>query len=131
MIVGEMLVGRDSERARLGQALEAARRGRGGAIVVRGAPGVGKTALVRELRDRADGFRILTARGVESESGLAFAGLSDLLHPVIDHIDALPEAKRTALRAALALGPPACPTVSPPTPPPSGCSAPSPVTAPS
>src|SRR5690606_6325094 len=53
--------------------------------------------------------RVLSARGVESESRLAFAGLADVLRPVLDRLAEVPEAQRAALGAALALGPPAVP----------------------
>ncbi|WP_217914842.1 AAA family ATPase [Miltoncostaea marina] len=104
-----MLIGRDAERARLRTLLEAARAGRGGVVVLRGEAGIGKTALLADLRARAGGFRVLAARGAESETGLAFAGLADLLRPVLDRIAGLPGAQRAALEAALALGPPAVP----------------------
>ena len=86
--------------------LDGARAGRGGALLLRGEPGIGKTALLEDLRQRADGVRVLRARGVESESRLAFLGLSDLLDPVIDRRVDLPGPQRAALEAALALGPP-------------------------
>jgi DNA-binding CsgD family transcriptional regulator len=103
------LIGRDAERERLRALLDAARSGRGGAVVLRGEPGVGKTALLDDLRRAADGVRVLSARGIESESRLAFAGLADVLRPVLDRLDRVPEAQRAALQAALALGPPAVP----------------------
>ena len=102
-----MLVGREAERARLRGVLEAARRGRGTALVLRGEPGIGKTALLADLRDGADGFLLLQARGIESESRLAFAGLADLVRPVLHRLDQVPGPQQVALRAALALGPPA------------------------
>ena len=113
-----MLVGRAPERERLRASLAAARSGRGSALVVRGEPGIGKTALLEDLRAGAEGFRVLVARGVESESRLAYAGLSDLVRPVLDRLEQIPEAQRAALRAALALGLRWCPTASPPTRPP-------------
>lgn len=54
------LVGRDDAQATLRAALEDARRGRGGFVVVRGEPGIGKTALVEEL-----------ARSIEKDGGAA------------------------------------------------------------
>lgn len=67
---------------------------------------MGKTALIEDLRLSADGFRVLSARGTGSESRLPYAGLADVLRPVVDRIDGLPAAQAEALRAALALGPP-------------------------
>lgn len=102
-------MGRARERERLRAKVAAARAGRGSALVVRGEPGIGKTALLEDLRAGANGFRVLVARGVEPESRLAYAGLSDLLRPVLDRLERIPEAQRAALRAALALGPPVVP----------------------
>jgi DNA-binding CsgD family transcriptional regulator len=104
-----VLIGRDAERTRLRSLLDDARRGRGGAVVIHGEPGIGKTALLEDLRAASAGFRVLSARGVESESLLAFAGLADVLRPVLDRRHALPPAQRAALEAAMALGPPAVP----------------------
>ena len=103
------LVGRSAEIARIAAALEESRRGRGRALVLRGPPGIGKTALLEEGIGRADGFRVLRARCQETEAGLPFAALADLLRPVLDHLPAVPAPQRAALRAALALGPPAAP----------------------
>ena len=103
------LVGRSAEIARIAAALEESRRGRGRALVLRGPPGIGKTALVEEGIGRADGFRVLRARCQETEAGLPFAALADLLRPVLDRLPAVPAPQRAALRAALALGPPAAP----------------------
>ena len=77
------LVGRQVECARLDRLLEAARAGRSGVLVVRGEPGVGKTALLDWAAGRAGGMRVLRARGVEAEAGLAFAGLDELVRPVL------------------------------------------------
>jgi DNA-binding CsgD family transcriptional regulator len=106
-----VLVGRDAEMSRIDGLLEASQRGRGGALTLRGEPGIGKTALLDAARARAarEGMRILSTRGVESESRLAFAGLGDLLRPAVGRLDEIPEAQRAAIRAALALGPPLVP----------------------
>jgi DNA-binding CsgD family transcriptional regulator len=99
-----MLVGRTGECARIELLLDAARRGRGGALVLCGEAGVGKTALLRQAAQQAAGFRVLGAQGVESEMELPFAGLSDLLRPVLGELVALPSRQQAALRGALALG---------------------------
>jgi predicted ATPase len=101
-----MLVGRSGECARIDHLLEAARHGESSSLVVRGEAGIGKTALRRYAMERATGMRLLRAQGVESESELPFAGLSDLLWPLLDHLDSLPGPQATALRGALAIGPP-------------------------
>lgn len=100
-----MLVGRGSERARLDALLDDARVGRSGALVLRGEPGIGKTALLEYAADRAEGFEVLRALGVQAESELPFAALHELLRPFLDRLDALPELHARALRAAFALGP--------------------------
>lgn len=96
------LIGRDAELARL----RAVARG-GGALVVAGRPGVGKSALLAAAI--ADAGRVLQVTGVESEIALPFAGLRELLDPVLAEVDALAPVRRRALRAALALDEPVGP----------------------
>ena len=76
-----MLLGRDAEHARLRDLLDRARGGASAALVIRGEPGIGKSALLENAVAAADGMTVLRARGVESESELSFAGLADLLGP--------------------------------------------------
>jgi len=71
--------------------------------VVHGEPGVGKSALLDYLAGRAAGCRVVRAAGVESEMELAFAGLHQLLAPVLDHAEGLPGPQREALRTAFGL----------------------------
>ena len=99
-----MLVGRSTERARIDALLDTARAGSGGALVIRGEPGVGKTALLGFARERAGGMRVIEAQGVEAETELPFAGLSQLLAPVLDRAGRLPAQQRQALAGALGLG---------------------------
>ncbi len=61
--------------------IEAARDGRSAALLVHGEAGMGKTSLLRDAAERASGLRVLRARGIESESHLPFAALSELLAP--------------------------------------------------
>ena len=98
-----MLVGRIAERAAIDALLDGARASQGGALVLRGEPGIGKTALLQDARNRAAGMRVVAARGVESESELPFASLHQLLRPVLDHLERLPAPQRAALRGALGL----------------------------
>src|SRR5262245_53303822 len=98
-----MLYGRDGERARIGALLEEARASVSGALVLLGEPGIGKTAVLEDTRDRAADMHVLTARGVESESELPFAAMHQLLRPALDHIDRLPGPQAEALRGALGL----------------------------
>ena len=95
-----VLHGRVVERERLGVLLADARAGRAGVLVVRGQPGVGKSALLTELIGQADGMRVLRTQGIESESPLPFAALQRLLRPVMRYVDRLPARQSSALRAA-------------------------------
>jgi DNA-binding CsgD family transcriptional regulator/tetratricopeptide (TPR) repeat protein len=72
-------------------------------LVVRGEPGVGKSALLEYVAGRASGCRVARAAGVQSEMELAFSGLSQLCAPMLDRIDRLPEPQRDALRTAFGL----------------------------
>ena len=100
------LAGRDAERARIDALLADALAGRSGALVIQGEAGVGKTALLRYAIERARGLTVLRAQGVESESQLPFAALSDLVRPVVHRIEAIPAPQAAAVQGALALGPP-------------------------
>ena len=98
-----MLRGRRSESELLDRLLEAVRAGRSRALVVCGESGVGKTALLEFLVERATGFRVVRAQGVQSEMELAFAGLHQLCGPILDRADRLPGPQRDALRTAFGL----------------------------
>src|SRR3954464_6805435 len=95
-----LLAGREPERAAIAALLDAARRGRGGALVVRGVAGAGKSTLLTDAVAGTE-MTVLRTSGVESESPLAFAALQRLLWPLRERLDALPRPQRTALRAAL------------------------------
>ena len=84
--------------------VEAVRAGESRALVVRGEPGVGKTALLDHLARRASGCRVVRAAGVQSEMELAFAGLHQLCAPMLDHLEAIPVPQREAVRVAFGLG---------------------------
>src|SRR5882672_10180472 len=78
----------------------------GGALVIRGEPGVGKSRLVSETAAlaRGRGFTVLSTAGVQSEAHLAFAGLHQLLRPVRSSMQRLPGMQRAALDTAFGLG---------------------------
>ena len=101
-----MLVGRGGEQARVDALLAHAWTSISGALVIRGEPGIGKSALLQYAKDRADGMTVLSATGIESESELPFSGLSELLHPVLGLLDEIPPPQAGALAGALAVGPP-------------------------
>jgi DNA-binding CsgD family transcriptional regulator len=98
-----MFVGREAEQAQIERLLDDAAGGRGGALVVRGEAGVGKTALLEQAVEAAEGFRVVRAVGAEAEAELPFAGLHELVGPVVGLIQGLPEPQSKALQAALAL----------------------------
>jgi len=97
------LLGRRAERDVLDRLVGAVRAGESRALVVRGEPGVGKTALLEYLAGQASGCRVATAAGVQSEMELAFAGLHQLLAPMLDRLDRLPGPQRDALRTAFGM----------------------------
>jgi DNA-binding CsgD family transcriptional regulator len=99
------LTDRRSERGVLDRLIEMVRAGESRVLVVRGEPGVGKTALLDYLADQAHGCRVMRAAGVQSEMELAFAGLHQLCAPIVDHLGRLPEPQRDALRTAFGLSP--------------------------
>jgi hypothetical protein len=98
-----MLAGREAEQRRIDQLLQHAAAGRSGVLVLRGDPGIGKTALIDHAASRAGSMRVLRATGIEAENELGFAGLCSLLHPVTTYLKALPEPQAVALRSALGL----------------------------
>ncbi len=104
------LTNRYSERAAFDRLIEAVRAGESRALVVRGEPGVGKTALLDYLSARAAAarFRVARAAGVQTEMTLAFAGLHQLCAPMLDHLHRLPPPQHDALRTAFGIsaGPP-------------------------
>jgi DNA-binding CsgD family transcriptional regulator len=99
------LVGRGRECAAIDELLDGALAGESGSLIVRGEPGIGKSALLAYAAARADGMALLTTAGVEAEAELAFAGLHGLLRPIMDRVSELPELQAQALAGALGLAP--------------------------
>jgi hypothetical protein len=101
---GTGLVGREEELSRLRELVvppyEESR-----VLLILGDPGMGKTVLLAEAarEARLAGVRVRAAAGRESEQDLAFAGLHQLLRPVLDRVDALPARQASALRGAFAI----------------------------
>ncbi|TQS45258.1 AAA family ATPase [Cryptosporangium phraense] len=93
-------VGRDAERAALADLITS-----GGALVIEGDPGIGKTALLDAAVDdaRREGFRVLRCSGLQNASPAGFEALHELLHPVLPLVDALPPKQRSALLVAFAM----------------------------
>ena len=100
-----MLLGRQRELSAIDQGLAAARLGKSSRLVIRGEPGIGKTALLQYAIEHAGSMRVLSARGVEFEADVPFAGLSELLQPALDRLERLPPLHADALRSSLGLGP--------------------------
>ncbi|WP_433297615.1 helix-turn-helix transcriptional regulator [Pseudonocardia sp. CA-142604] len=94
---------RRSECEALDRLLKAVRSGESRALVVRGEPGVGKTALLEHLVERASGCRVARASGVQSEMELPFAGLHQLCAPMLDELAHLPGPQREALTITFGL----------------------------
>jgi len=97
------LTGRRSERDVLVRLIDAVGAGESRTLVVRGEPGVGKTALLEYVVEQASGVRVVRAAGVQSEMELAYAGLHQLLASMLDRLDGLPAPQSEALRTAFGL----------------------------
>jgi len=97
------LVGREAERSRIAVLLDGARDLRGGALVLCGEPGVGKSALLEDARRQAPDMQVLSSRGLEWEAELPFAGLHQLIRPALHQLDRIPAPQARSLRAALGL----------------------------
>jgi DNA-binding CsgD family transcriptional regulator len=95
------LIGRESESKRIGELLDGVPE-RGGALLVQGAAGVGKSALLAEAADRANrhGMTVLSTTGVQAEASLSFAALHQLLRPLLPLVENLPATQRAAMRTA-------------------------------
>jgi DNA-binding CsgD family transcriptional regulator len=96
------LVGREGLIGKVTGVLQAARRSQGGAVVLRGPAGIGKSSLLAGARDAgtAAGMRVLAAKGVRNESGLPFAGLHQLIRPLLGGLAQLPGEQAELLRSA-------------------------------
>ncbi len=98
------IVGREAQLSRLRTVVDTV-RAQGQVVLVLGDAGMGKTVLLADAaqRARAAGLRVLWATARESEANLAFAGLHQLLSPVLDGAADLPQRQAQALRVALGL----------------------------
>jgi hypothetical protein len=103
-----VLVDRAVEAAAIERLLAAARDGLSGVLVLRGEPGIGKTALLDHAVENAGGMQLARVTGVESEMDLGFAGLHQLLIPFLGGLEQLPVPQREALGSAfgMTVGPP-------------------------
>ena len=102
-----LIVGRDAGLARLRGLVDPAPSA-SRVLLVTGEAGMGKTVLLADTADRArvSGMQVLWVTGRESESRLAFAGLHQLLRPVLTAAAGLPGLLARALLGALGLSDP-------------------------
>jgi DNA-binding CsgD family transcriptional regulator len=102
------LLDRRTERAAIDRVLDAVRSGFSGTLVLRGEPGIGKTALLRYAVAAARDLRVSSIAGVESEISMEYGGLHQLLLPFLPLLDDLPPPQQGALRVAFGqqAGPP-------------------------
>ena len=103
------LLGRADECAALDGLVDDVRRGQSRSLVLRGEPGIGKTALLKYLVESASDVTVVRAVGVESEMELAFASLHQLCGPMLDRLPSLPEPQRQALEIVFGLSAGAAP----------------------
>ncbi len=96
-----LLVGRATERATIDALLGDAERGVAGALLLAGPPGIGKSALLQYAIDVASDFRVVRVTGVESEMAFDYAGVHQLVLPLIDCLEQLPDLQRATLDAVL------------------------------
>ena len=98
-----MLWGRMQQCETLDELLADVRAGRSRVLVVRGEPGIGKTALLDYAIQSASGFRVARASGVEAEMELAFAALHQLCASMLDRLERLPDPQHDAVGVAFGL----------------------------
>ncbi len=85
--------------------MEGVRLGDGGALLLVGEPGIGKTTLLARASMEAEDLRVIRTSGVEVEKNLPYVSLAEIINPILSGLGALPEAQADAVKAALALGP--------------------------
>jgi hypothetical protein len=83
--------------------IEGVHAGESATLVIRGEPGIGKTALLQHCAGQAHGCRIEQIAGVESELELPYAALHQLCAPMLDNASTLPEPQEHALQVAFGL----------------------------
>jgi DNA-binding CsgD family transcriptional regulator len=98
-------VGRAAALKRLDSLIWFIRTGAAASLLVTGSPGIGKTRLLdRWLSALGSDIAVLRMAGHADEQQLPFAGLHQLLNQHADRLDRLADPRRTAVKAALALG---------------------------
>src|ERR687897_100351 len=100
-----MLFGRRAEVERLESLIAATRAGSGSAVLLQGVAGVGKTALLDHAAASARDLLVLRATGIPGEAEVAFAGLLEVVRPLLGRLPELPAPQREVLAGALGLAP--------------------------
>jgi DNA-binding CsgD family transcriptional regulator len=103
------LIDRRSECGVLERLIQAVRSGQSRALVIRGEPGMGKTALLEYLLEQASDCLVVRAAGVQSEMELPFAALHQICTPMLDRLEGLPVPQRDALQTAFGVSPGSAP----------------------
>src|SRR5271170_605723 len=103
-VMASRLYGRETDVALISGLIDRV-RDIGGALMIGGEPGVGKSALLEAARDLAAyrGMRVLSLCGVTSETHLPFGALQQAMGPILKEVDTLPVRQRSALQAAFGL----------------------------
>ncbi|MEU0791769.1 AAA family ATPase [Amycolatopsis sp. NPDC005961] len=102
-MTGPSLVDREAERAALDEMIAAVQAGESRVLVLRGAPGIGKSALLHYAENAASGFRRLRTVGIESDMELDFAALHQFCLPLLARLKDLPAPRRAALETVFRL----------------------------
>lgn len=102
-MLGQQVLGRERERQVLERLLDDARAGHGGALVLYGEPGAGKTALLDLAAELGHDLKVVRTAGMEGETELPYAALQQLSAPIFDRSAGLPDPQREALSVAFGL----------------------------
>ncbi len=97
------LVGRNPECSAMDELLRQVGDGASAALVVRGEPGIGKSAILDYAAKAAAGFLVLAVTGIESELEVVFSGLQQACAPLAGRLVQLPPPQADALRVAFGL----------------------------
>ncbi|MFI7413057.1 AAA family ATPase [Streptomyces sp. NPDC049627] len=95
------IIGRQVERRQLAAAVDTCRKAGGGALLLTGDHGIGKTALLRYASQLAHGVRTVRADGVPAEQNLAYGAVQRLVRPLAPDIPQLPTQSREVLQRLL------------------------------
>jgi DNA-binding CsgD family transcriptional regulator len=98
-----VLLDRTAETGAEEAVLSAVRDGLSGVLVLRGEAGIGKTALLDWAAGQAGDMQVARVAGVQTEMGMGFAGLHQLLVPFLGGLQELPDLQRQALGSAFGL----------------------------